>query len=213
MKKRERVPIRLFVENGVSKASLKDENKVTNTKNIIGILDELSKTNLIVNAKKIKKENFVDYVYDIDDEESYSIVIRVDNREKNNHYEVVKYLDALCNLSISLKKVNRTRFVAGLAIGTLILVAMGPTMAKTMKQNNDANIRNTQEKYEEFLENTGYYDHHYPTEEERKIADQAYYEYLKEKAEAGDQKAKEEYENYCLEKMLLDNFENESKIR
>ena len=59
---------------------------------------------MIVNAKKIKKENFVDYVYDIDDEESYSIVIRVDNREKNNHYEVVKYLDALCNLSISLKK-------------------------------------------------------------------------------------------------------------
>lgn len=213
MKKRERIPIKLFVENGISKAIIKDDNKVTNTKNIIGIIDELNKNKTIVKAKKINKENFVDYVYDIDDEESYSIIIRVDNREKDKHYEAIKYLDILCDLSICLKKVNRTRFVAGLAISTLILVATGPTIAKIMKENDEAERKYRKEQYEKILENTGYYDHQYPTDEERKIADKAYYEYLKQKAENGDEEAKIEYENYFLEQMNFEQTENETKTK
>lgn len=216
--RRERIPIKLFIEDGISKANIKSNHKVTDTKNIIDILEKLSKSNKIVKAKKIKKENFIDFVYDINDEENYSIVVRIDNKEKDNHYEIMKYLEALCNLSISLKKVNRTRFVAGLAIGTLVLISMGPTIAKIAKNNDEAYNKYQQEQYEEFLENMGNNEHYYPTEEEKQEADQDYYERLKKRAENGDEKAKAEYEDYYYEQLMLEQMksepsENDYKIR
>ena len=168
MVKRERVPIKLFVDNGASKAKLSGNYKVASSKTIIELLDQLKKSGKIVKSKKIKKDNFIDYVYDVNEETNYSIIIRVNNDEKDKHYETIKYLETLCDLSISLKKVNRNRFAAGLAIGTLILVVAGPTIAKTIKENDEAYSQQMQKQYEEFLENTGYYEPHYPTESEIK---------------------------------------------
>lgn len=210
MKKRERIPINLFVENGESKANIKDDHRVTSTKNIIELLDGLSKSKAIVKSKKIKKENFVEYVYDVNEEENYSIVVRINNDERDKHFETIKYLDSLSDLSISLKKVNRARFVAGLALGALVLVIAGPSIGKSIRKNNDTN-KPIKKQYEEILEDTDDYQRYYPSEEEKKEAEEYYYESLKKRAENGDEKAKAEYEDYYYEQIILEQMETEEE--
>ena len=186
MKKRERIPIKFFVENGITKASVKTLDQVTSTKNIISVLDDCRKKREIVKSKKIKRDNYVDFVYDInvngtDDVEKYSIVIRIKNEEKQMHYETIKYLDSLCDLSGTLRNVNNARIVAGLAIGTLILITIGPAAVKLHKENNENMLRYQQEQHEKFLENINGNQPYYSTEEERKEVEKWYYENIENK--------------------------------
>ena len=183
MKKRERIPIKFFVENGSTKASIKTLDQVTSTKNVLVVLDDCRKKREIVKGKKIKRDDCVDFVYDInvngiDNVEKYSIVIRIKNEEKQIHYETMKYLDSLCDLSGTLRNVNNARIVAGLALGTLILITIGPAIVKLHKENNENRSRYQQEQYEQFLENINGDHPYYPTEEEKKDTEQWHYENL-----------------------------------
>lgn len=114
--------------------------------------------------------------------------VKVKNSEKHLHHRTIDSIKDLSKQSETIKKYNRSRFVAGVLAGTILFTLAAPALAKGLNK-----ILEKEDKiYESQRPKTSFTI----TEEQKQQAEDEYYEYLKARAENGDEEAKREYEIY-----------------
>ena len=211
MSKKQRMTLELCFIDNERYVYIKENDEYRSEDILIKYLDSCKRNKEISNGRKIYNDETTQYIYDItDDSDKHSFVVKVKNSEKELHNATIKYMDALCDLSATLKKANRARVAAGLFAGTFIMVAAGPSIIKEYEKRNEAKIKHQQELYEDFLEKTNNQEYYEPTQEEKQQAEDKYYEELRNKAEKGDKEALKEYQNYLIDQLILEQMENES---
>lgn len=217
MKKRERVVVQLCNEYDQQYAYVKTNGKKTTIKHLLSFLDECREKREITNGKKIRREKTTDYVYSIKtkedilediESEKYSFIIKVKNSEKSMFYETIKYMESLCDLSATLKKINTARIAAGILAGSIALSYIGPRYVTFVKEHNES-----WKKYEQQMLDELEIINHELTEEEKEEGMKQYYETLRQKAEAGDKAAQEEYERYLFEQQISEQLDQNKKTR
>lgn len=178
MEKRKIISINFMNENGKQKAKV--ENRIIEIKEVLQVLDKCKSRNEIKKGKIIKRGDYINYIYDLDvygnDIKKYSYTIKVKKNEKNIYYETIKYLETLCDLTVTLKKVNIARLTAGIIAGMFVLVNAGPHIIKGLERRNEAKNQYQNEQYQEIQNNINSDQIYYPTEEEKQEAENWYYE-------------------------------------
>lgn len=160
------------------------------------------------NLKKgtvVKDNLFTNYVFDIkgynsktEEQTSYQIVVKVNNAEKRYHKATIASLNDFCLLSKKIRQLNRTRIAAGVLAGAILVTTAGPVMARGLKSLSDKEKEYDRERYTQILQQNG----NVPSQEELKQLQEKYYEDLAKRAAAGDEAAKEEYDQYLMEQEL-----------
>lgn len=201
MKKRKVVSVDLIMDGDREIVNIVGDDEVTDSKFLTQFLDRGIRNKNIKLGKKFRQGGYTRYKFNVevmdknDELINYDFVVKVKNSEKSLHFQTLKYIDALCDMSVIIKRENITRFIAGLAAGTIVLLTAGPTIAK--------GIDKILEKEFNYAQNA--YDNHYkyiPTEEDKEKAMEEYYDDLEERAKQGDKDAIEEYSQYLTEQEI-----------
>lgn len=205
MEKKQKVVVELCTKNNERFAYIKKRKQFADVDKLMFFLDDCRKKRIIKNGTKVRNNNYTSYDYDIklSDSNTYSFEIKVKNSEKSLYYETIKYMESLCDLSATIKKVNIVRLVAGLIAGAFVLVNAGPHIVKEYEKRNDAKNQYQQELYEEMNDKINNEERYYPTQDEKKEALERYYENVE----------KEESEEWYLDNFIIEDKENETKGR
>lgn len=207
MKKKETVAVELKMKEEQEIVSILANGEVTEPKILTEFLNRGIRDKNIKFGKKIRGENYTKYIYNVEvlkngEKQDYNFVVRVKNSEKSLHYQTLKYMDALCNISVRIKKENRVKIAALIVAGAIALTIGGKWAAKELKGKTIQS--------ETLPGNTIVY---VPTDEDIEKANEEYYKELEQRAQQGDPQAIEEYNMYLMEQQLEQQLEEERKVR
>ena len=150
----------------------------------------------------ISKDGYTNYkfkVYNDEGELNNYFVVRVSHKERYLHKDTIQKIEEISGISNLITKVNVNRFIAGLTATALILVAIGPTMAKGLIKIAAKDMSSKPPSYS--ASNV--------TDKQKEQSLKEYYEDLKMRAQSGDIKAIDEYSIYLIQNELEQQKEEE----
>lgn len=196
---------------------------ITDSKHLIQYLRKNIKKDIIKKGKKLTKNDkyyeegynkycFERYDYNekLGDYVKSLFIVKFKTSEKSYHYETYKSIEDLIEIKRQKLKVNRARVAALLGAGIILLSVSGPTLTKGLIYVLEKDYEYDQKRYSQSISNNN--ADRVLTQDERYEMLENYYKDLKERAEAGDKDAQEEYSNYLAEQQLKKQIE-ESKIK
>lgn len=170
-----------------------------------------------ISSKEIKactpksEKGYTTYKFKVYNEEgnlNNYFVVKVKHSERYLHKSTIEKIKEVTYVSNLITKVNVNRFIAGIAVGAIILSVTAPTLTKGLKKLNQQDYGHDQQRYQKYS-----YSVSEPiTEEQKQQAEKDYYANLRERILAGDKEAEQEYLNYIAERHLK-NQANSSKSR
>lgn len=207
MKKKETVAVELKMQGDQEIVSVPTSGEVTEPKFLTEFLNRGIRNKNIKFGKKIRGENYTKYIYNVQvlkngEKQDYNFVVRVKNSEKSLHYQTLKHIEALCDISVRIKRENKLKIAALVIAGAIALTAGGKWAAKNLKEKTITSSSTPG--------NTIVY---VPTEEDIEKANEEYYKELEQRANEGDPQAIEEYNMYLMEQQLEQQLEEERKVR
>ena len=209
---KEKYYIRLMHNDGQDCYVVNSKEKSYNPNELVQILSAGIKNRTVKFGKRIEDEKFTRYIFDIegfdDTKEDFykgKFSIKVANKDKGK-IRVIQSIEALTTASHEIKKTNNTRLAAGILIGVTLLTMASPTIVKGMNK-----LLEKEAEFDDYVssQHSDLLNSIEPniTYEEQQVAQEIYYQDLYDRAQKGDQSAREELEQYNVEKTLQEQAE------
>lgn len=203
MQKKKNVIVELKLNDEQEYAYIHGRDVETDTKYLTEFLNRGIRNKSISFGTKLRDNEYTKYKFEVkikenDEPTKYNFIVKVKNSQKSYHFQTVKYIENLCDTSVTMKKQNRMRLISLLAAGTIAVVAATPFLAKGLNKLFEKDYRYQQQIYN----NQSYSENYIPTVEDRENSEKEYYRELEEKAKSGDKEAIQEYSRYIMEQQL-----------
>lgn len=208
----------LDYSNGIEQVITNNGKNSMSSDELLKILRDGIKTGQFKGANQIKNKKRTKYVFDMNyydekrnDDIKGPFVIEVKNSQKQYLSRTISSIEDLCTMTAYIKKVNKSRIIAGISVAVALLTVSGPTIAKGLNDYLEKENKDDTNTYEDIYEN--YNNYRYPTPEEIEKGNEDYYLLLQKKSENGDEEARKEYNDYLVDQLIVEQLENQPKTK
>jgi len=209
--KKETVEAFLEIIDDEPTVKVKGTEVYISTDKLIDFLKTGVKSNRVKACTPKFEEGYTSYkfkVYNDEGQLNNYFIIKVKNKERYLHKQTIETIKEITGVSNLIRKLNITRFIAGVAISATILTVAGPTLVKGLQEILEKDYEYDQQRYRQH-----YSSEFFISDEDKAKSDIEYYKDLKVRAENGDEEAKREYQEYLVEQELKKQFEEERSKR